>query len=35
MPNRYSASGCMSNYTGETPTPVFEMPKGPPELVAE
>ena len=35
MPNRCSAPGCRSNYSGETPTPVFKMPNGPPQLVSQ
>ena len=35
MPNRCSAPGCRSNYSGETPTPVFKMPSGPPQLVTK
>ena len=33
MPNRCSAPGCRSNYTGEPYTPIFKLPRGPPELV--
>ena len=35
MPNRCSAPGCRSNYTGEPYTPVFKLPRGPPELVQQ
>ena len=35
MPNRCSAPGCRSNYAGEPYTPVFKLPRGPPELVQQ
>ena len=37
MPNPCSAPGCRSksNYTGEPYTPVFKLPRGPPELVQQ
>ena len=33
MPNKCSASGCRSNYAGESYTPVFKLPTCPPDLV--
>ena len=35
MPNRCSAPGCRSNYSGEPYTPVFKIPNGPPDRVAQ
>ena len=35
MPNRRSAPGCRSNYAGEPYTPVFRLPREPPELVQQ
>ena len=35
MPNRCSAPECRINYAGELYTPVFKLPRGPPELVQQ
>ena len=35
MPNRCSAPECRRNYAGERYTPVFKLPRAPPELVKQ